>query len=104
MSNQTDVEKLLAYLQGELGAEESKALESRLVEEESLRRQLVELSIEEAELEQVGFVHVLDGTLVFADRHGNRLHPDRSAATTRHDVQDASIVGIESEFIDSEPP
>ncbi|MEM9283174.1 MAG: FecR family protein [Verrucomicrobiota bacterium] len=51
MKNETpDIETLLAYLGSELSARETTALEKRLMVEEPLRRQLLELSIEESTL------------------------------------------------------
>ena len=45
-----EIETLLAYLRAELSAPETAALEKRLMDDEALRRQLLELSAEEMAL------------------------------------------------------
>lgn len=50
MTDQKAVEQLIAYLNGELDTNETSALEKRLLEEEDLRCQLLEISIEESAL------------------------------------------------------
>src|SRR6185436_570823 len=37
-------------------------------------------AVEEADLQQVGLVHVLEGVRLLADRGGQRVHPHRTAA------------------------
>ncbi len=60
-------------------------------------------ALDQAALEQVGLVHVLDRVLLLADRDGERRQPDRAPAELLADrAQDLAVETVESLVVDAE--